>query len=415
MFGLIIIFTVELIIAAIVIAKIFRNSTNAILFAIVIWIFNYAAFSIIIRRYWDNRGPYMIFILCAFFGNQFPFGMQMFHRFIAEPQTIGEFDFVQLYLTGLVFILINLIVLYLLQWLMPGTLLSRKMVYGKRIMNKQFEVEIVQFGRPPHFSNYEFGDVGSVEMARLRHVYTINFTTQRNIIKNVSLRIYQGEVYILLGHIGSGKLTLIRILCGLKYPVSGSVLYMGNEIYSNMKANRKLIDFRSAENGQVHSLTLEQTINYHVMLKLDSKDKNLYENECRKWIEILEKYIANRNVRISKMTIGERKLVAVCCALICDTKIVVLDEPTLDLTPRETQIFWSIIALEKAKRAILIATYSIDEAEAIADRIGILSLGVLEASGTPFFMRTKFSNCVQLVSYTKKGLATSVKHLKYCR
>lgn len=324
----------------------------------------------------------------------------MFHRFIAEPHTIGEFDFVQLYLTGLVFIIINLIGLYVLQWLMPGPLLSRKMVYGKRTKNRQFEAEVVQFGRPPHFSNFEFGDVGSVEMARLKHIYTINFTTQRNIIKNVSLRAYQGEVYILLGHIGSGKLTLIRILCGLKYPVSGSVLYMGNEIYSNIRANRKLIDFRNAENGQVQSLSLEQTISYHVRLKLDSNDKNLYESECRKWIEILEKYIAKRHVRISKMTAGERKLVAVCCAMVCDTKIVVLDEPTLQLTPRETQIFWNIISLEKAKRAVFIATYSIDEAEAVADRIGILSLGVLEASGTPFFMRTKFSNCVQLVSYT---------------
>lgn len=400
MFGLITIFTVELILSAIVIAKIFRNSTNAILFAIIIWLFNYAAFSVIIKRYWDNRGPYVIFILCAFFGNQFPFGMQMFHRFIAEPHTIGAFDFVQLYLTGFIFIIIYLIALYLLQWLLPGKLLSRKMVFGKRTKNRQFEAEIVQLGRPPHFSNYEFGDVGSVEMARLKHIYTINLTTRRNIIKNVSLRAYQGEVYVLLGHIGSGKLTLIRILCGLKYPVSGSVLYMGNEIYSNMKANRKLIDFRSAENGQVHSLSLEQTINYHVRLKLDSNDKNLYENECRKWIGILEKYIAKRHVRISKMTIGERKLVAVCCAMACDTKIVVLDEPTLCLTPREAEIFWRIISMEKAKRAVFIATYSIDEAEAVADRIGILSLGVLEASGTPFFMRTKFSNCVQLVSYT---------------
>lgn len=393
----IVIFTVELVCTAIVIAKIFGSPTNAILFAIVIWLFHYAAFSVITRRYWENRGTYMVFILCTFFGNQFAFSMQLFHRVVAEPKTIGKSEFIALYLSGLVYIILNLIVLFLLQWLMPGRLLSRQMVYGKAVKRKGNDG--LYFGRPPHFSNFEFGDVGSVEVVRMRHVYTVHLTSEQQVLKNVSMRVYEGEVYVLLGHIGSGKLTLLRVLCGLKYPYSGDVYYMGNDFYTNLKTNRKLVDFRSIENGQVDSLTLEQTVSYHVLLKLDPHNNNRYKSECKKWIDILERYIASRNVRINEMTIGERKLVAVCCAMACDTKLIVLEEPTTYLTPQEAQVFWSIIAMEKSQRAFIIATYSIDEAEAVADRIGILSMGVLEASGTPFFLRAKFSSSVQLVSY----------------
>ncbi|KAH8416825.1 hypothetical protein KR222_006445 [Zaprionus bogoriensis] len=396
-------FTIELILVAVVVAKIFVCPVNAVLFAVVVWLFNYAAFDVILKRYWEARGGYVMFILSTFFTNQFSFSFQMFHRYIVEPTTIEVYDFGALYLSALIHILIDLIVLFLLQWRMPGRLISRRMIFGRRKINKKTrEISRLISGRSPNLNNFEFGDVGSIEMVHLKHIYTLHLTSARQILKNVSLRIYMGEVYILLGHIGSGKLTLLRVLCGLKYPLKGSVHYMGKDFYADMRGNRKLIDFRSVENGLVSSLTLEQSIKYHVKLKLNTtKDKKRVQEETRKWVEILGTYITNRQARICQMTKGERKLVALCCAMACDTQIIVLEEPTVHLTQHEAQVFWSIIAMEKQQRAIVIATYSIDETVTFADRIGIISLGVLEASGTPFFLRSKFSTYVELVLIKK--------------
>ncbi|KAM8720001.1 hypothetical protein ACLKA7_006114 [Drosophila subpalustris] len=396
----IIIFTLELIVTAIVLAKIFQNATNAVLCAIIIWIFNYAVFGVILRRYWDAHGHYVFVILSAFFSNQIPYSMQMFNRLIEEPHTVTIYDIAALYASAIISGLIFFIVLILLQWRMPGRLLSRRVLFSKR--RRKFVMDAnLHLGRSPSWHNFEFGDVGSTEVVRFKHVYTSHSLTERKILKNISLRIYKGEVFVLLGHIGSGKLTLLRVLCGLKYPVRGTVYYDKRDIYEDLKNIRKKCDFRSVENGLADHLSIEQTINYHVRLKLSKQSMDRYHIERNKWIEILEAFVERRHTRIWQLTNGERRLVALCCALAGDTKIIVFEEPTQQLTAREAQIFWSIIAMEKEERAIVVSTYSIDEAEAVADRIGILSMGVLEASGTPFFLRAKFSSSVELVLIKK--------------
>lgn len=394
----VLIFTFELIITAIVFAKIFKNVINAVLFAIVIWLFNYAVFGVILKRYWDVHGHYALFILMVFFSNQIPYSMQLFHRIIDEPQTIAAYDIGALYISAIVCALIYIMLLVLLQWRMPGRLISRRMLYKRRRKEMEIDNTLIHLGRLPSWHNFEFGDVGSKEVIRLRHVYTTHSSSERKILKNISMRIYTGEVYVLLGHIGSGKLTLLRVICGLKYAIRGSVHYMGEDFYNDMKKHRKLVDFRSEENGLCPHLSIEQTINYHVRLKLNNQNSDRYNLERNKWIAILETHVDNRRTRINNLTYGERRLVALCCALAGDTKVIVFEEPTQDMTAHEAQVFWSIIATEKEERAFIIATYSIDETEAVADRIGILSMGVLEASGTPFFLRAKFSSCVELVS-----------------
>ncbi|EDW00475.1 GH12891 [Drosophila grimshawi] len=372
------IFTFELIVTAFVFAKLFQNKTNAVLFAIVIWLFNYAVFGVILKRYWDVHGHYVFFILIVFLSNQIPYSMQLFHRIINEPHSIGAYD-----------------------WRMPGRLLSRRVVFGKRRKEIEIDNTLVSLARNPSWHNFEYGDVGSKELIRLSHIYTVHRTSERKILKNVSMRIYKGEVYVVLGHIGSGKLTLLRVICGLKYATRGSVLYMGQHLYKDMRSHRNHVDFRCVENGLSNHLTMEQTIDYHLRLKLNSENLDRYNMERTKWIDILEVQIGHRRTRIGRLTYGERRLVALCCTLASDTKVIVIEEPTQELTAREAQIFWSIVALEKEERAFVFATYSIDETESIADRIGFLSMGVLEASGTPFFLRAKFSNYVDLVLIKK--------------
>lgn len=349
----IIIFTLELIMTAIVLAKIFENATNAVLCAINIWIFNYAVFGVILRRYWEEHGHYVFVILLSFFNNQIPYSMQMFNRLIEEPRDVLAYDIAALYVSALSSALIFIIILILLQWRMPGRLLSRRIIYSTRRRKFVLDSNLIHLGRSPSWHNFEFGDVGSSEWIRLKHVYTSHSLSERKILKNISMRIYKGEVYVLLGHIGSGKLTLLRVLCGLKYPVRGTVYYEGQDIYEDLPRIRKKFDFRSIENGLADHLSIEQTINYHARLKLGKESLDRYDLERNKWIDLLETYVESRGTRIWQLTNGERRLVSLCCALAGDTKVIVFEEPTRELTAREAQIFGVLLQWRRRVEPLL--------------------------------------------------------------
>ncbi|EDV47605.2 ATP-binding cassette sub-family A member 3 [Drosophila erecta] len=396
----IILYTVEIIITGMVVAKLFANPTNAVLFALMVWLFMYAAFCIILERYWDIHKYYVFFILVAFFNCQMHFSMSLFRNCIEEPDMVNTIDFVLIFTSAISSALIYLLILLAIQWRMPGTFLSRRVVNNRPRKQQDSDATVVYLGKAPSFQNFEFGDVGSVEFMRLRHVSTSHHETERKILKNISMRIYRGEVYVILGHIGSGKLTLLRILAGLKFPLRGSIFVMG-KIFVPRGEARRMLDFRFDEHGLNKHLTVEQTIDYHVRLKLSPSDSDRYEIERRKWLAILDQHVESRRVRVEKLSAGAMKLVALCCCLAGNTPIIIMEEPTASLTGREAQMFWSIVHAEKENRAFIISTYNVGEAEHVADRIGILSMGVLEASGTPFFLRAKFSSSVDLVIIKK--------------
>ncbi|XP_017056334.1 phospholipid-transporting ATPase ABCA3 [Drosophila ficusphila] len=396
----VVVYTVEIIITGMVVAKLFGNPTNAVLFALMLWLFMYAAFCIILERYWDIHKPYVFFILVSFCNCQMHFSMVLFRKCIQDPDMVKTIDFVVIFTSAISSALIYFLVLLTVQWRMPGTYLSRRVVNNRPRKQRESDAPIMYMGRAPSFSNFEFGDVGSEELMRMRHVSTTHRDSERKILKNISMRIYRGEVYVILGHIGSGKLTLLRVLAGLKFPLRGSVSILGKQFEPNGEA-RRMVDYRFEEHGLNKHLTVEQTIDYHVRLKLEPSESDRYDIERRKWLAILDQHVESRRVRVGKLSPGTMKLVALCCCLAGDTRIVILEEPTTELTGRESQVFWSIVNTEKENRAFIIATYSVGEAEHAADRIGILSMGILEASGTPFFLRAKFSSSVDLVIIKK--------------
>ncbi|KAH8304374.1 hypothetical protein KR059_007590 [Drosophila kikkawai] len=396
----VVLFTVELIVTAMVVAKIFADPTNGVLFGLAMWLFAYAAFTTVLERYWDIHKYHIFFILVSFFNCQILFAMELFRYSYEFPQVIQTNDYVVLFASVIGSTLIFYFFLLALQWRKPGRYLSRRIVNNRRRKAKEADMVIMHLNKVPSISNFEFGDAGVVELMRLRHISTTHRDSERKILKNISLRIYQGEVYVILGHIGSGKLTLLRVMAGLKFPIRGSTLFMGSP-FVNTGEQRHLVDFRFAEHGLNKKLTVEQTIDFHVRLKLSAKDSDRFEIEKRKWLAVLDPLIESRSAKIGQLHMGTRLLVAVCCCLAGDTKIIIMEEPTKRLSYREAQVFWSIVNAEKENRAFVFATHNIGDAEHVADRLGILNMGVLEASGTPFFLRAKFNSSVELVIIKK--------------
>ncbi|KAH8236950.1 hypothetical protein KR038_000867 [Drosophila bunnanda] len=396
----VVLFTVELIITALVVAKLFGNPINAVLFALVVWLFTYAAFTTVLELYWDTHKYYVFFILVSFFNCQMLFAMELFRYSHQNPELTKTNDFVVLFVSAIGSCIIYYFILLALQWRIPGRYLSRRVVNNRARKAKDSDKVVMYVSKVPSISNFEFGDAGIIELMRLRHICTTHRDSERKILKNISLRIYQGEVYVILGHIGSGKLTLLRVMAGLKFPIRGSVLLM-DKPFVNTGEQRHMVDFRFAEHGLNEKLTVEQTIDFHVRLKLTAHDSDRYQIEKRKWLAMLDPLIESRRTEIAKLNSGTKQMVALCCCLAGDTKIIIMEEPTEKLSDREALVFWSIINTEKESRAFVFATHNFGDAEHVADRLGILSMGVLEASGTPFFLRSKFNSSVELVIIKK--------------
>uniref|UniRef100_A0A1A9WM91 ABC transporter domain-containing protein n=1 Tax=Glossina brevipalpis TaxID=37001 RepID=A0A1A9WM91_9MUSC len=96
------------------------------------------------------------------------------------------------------------------------------------------------------------------------------------------------------------------------------------------------------------------------------------------------------NDTVTNLSYGEKRLLVLCCTLIGNTSIVLLNDPTRYMRHEDQRLFWQILQEEKNERAIIVTTTSIDEAEWLADRIGILDDGVLLAYGSSFFLKTRF-------------------------
>ncbi|XP_002133848.2 ATP-binding cassette sub-family A member 2 [Drosophila pseudoobscura] len=396
----ILIYHIELILTAMLVAKLLVNPINCVLFGLVMWLFTYAAFSLILERYWDVRSYYVTFVLGSFFNTQLSFCMQLFHQMIDDSHSLKFYDFIVLFVSAAVCMLIYLLLFVLVQWRAPGRLLSRRVLRNKPRVDKPKSEAPIFIGRSPSWHNFEFVDANSEELMRLKHVSTSHRESEQKILKNISLRIYKGEILVILGHIGSGKLTLLRLIAGLKFPLRGTVSVLGNS-YTHKGPSRRLVDFRFDEHGLSRHLTVQQTIEYHVRLKLQRDDEDRFKIEKRKWLTILDQHIESRNTKIGQLTYASTRLVALCCCLAGNTQVVILEEPTLKLTGSEAQTFWTIVNQEKESRAFVVATYSVGEAEHVADRVAIINLGVLEANGTPFFLRSKFTGTLDMI-VTKK-------------
>jgi len=144
----IVVYTVEIVITGMVVAKLFANPTNAVLFALLLWLFMYAAFCIILERYWDIHKYYVFFILVAFCNCQMHFSMSLFKNCIDDPDRVQTIDFVVLFTSAISSALIYLLILLAVQWRMPGTFLSRRIVNNRPRKQKESDATILTFSMP---------------------------------------------------------------------------------------------------------------------------------------------------------------------------------------------------------------------------------------------------------------------------
>ena len=208
-----------------------------------------------------------------------------------------------------------------------------------------------------------------LEVNELRKTYATGFEA----LKGISLKVNKGEVLALLGPNGAGKTSLISTICGITNPSSGSVIIDGYDISKNFRDARKLVGLVPQD------ITLEpfekvlNTINFSRGLFGKKKDDALTEKILTK-LSLWDK----RDSRIMELSGGMKRRVLIAKALIHEPRLLFLDEPTASVDVELRQSMWNVVAdLKKDGVTIILTTHYIEEAEAIADRVGIINKGEL--------------------------------------
>ncbi|XP_076791657.1 ABC-type organic anion transporter ABCA8B isoform X2 [Arvicanthis niloticus] len=208
-------------------------------------------------------------------------------------------------------------------------------------------------------------------------------------LKDLTLDIYEGQITAILGHSGAGKSTLLNILSGLSVPTKGSVTIYSNKL-SEMADLEKV--FRIAgvcpqSNVQFDFLTVREN------LRLFAKIRGIPPQDVEKQVQrvLLELDIKNiQDILAQNLSGGQKRKLTFGIAILGDSQIFLLDEPTAGLDPFSRHRVWSLLKERKADRVVLFSTQFMDEADILADRKVFISKGKLKCAGSSLFLKKKW-------------------------
>ena len=190
-----------------------------------------------------------------------------------------------------------------------------------------------------------------------------------NALKNINLKIKKGEIFAMLGPNGAGKTTLISIICGIVNPTSGNVTVDDYDIIKNYRETRSRIGLVPQE------LTLEQfeTVFNNVSYSRGLYGKKADPNHIEKVLKQLSLW-DKKDLKLRQLSGGMKRRVLIAKALSHEPTILFLDEPTAGVDVELRKEMWQVVEnLRKTGVTIILTTHYIEEAEAIADRVGVIN------------------------------------------
>jgi len=195
-------------------------------------------------------------------------------------------------------------------------------------------------------------------------------------VRGLNLEIQVGECFGLLGPNGAGKTTTIEILEGLLEPTSGQVSILGHSWKANEREMREWLGISLQETRLSEKLTVRETIDLFASFYREPRPTD----EVMEQLQLTEK----ADSWVGKLSGGQRQRLAVATALVCNPKILFLDEPTTGLDPQSRRQLWDIIrTFQHNGGTVLLTTHYMDEAERLCDRLAIVDHGQVIAEGSP--------------------------------
>ena len=215
-------------------------------------------------------------------------------------------------------------------------------------------------------------------------------------VDGIELNIKKGELFALLGPNGAGKTTTINMLCCLLKPTSGTATVMGYDI------NRQPFKIKEIIGVSPQETVISEHLNSQENLNLIGKIHSISSRELKiRSQQLLETMglTGRAKDQVRKFSGGMKRRLNVMMALIHNPEVLFLDEPTLGLDPQARRAIWEYIVRLKGEKTILLTTHYMDEADFLADRIGIMDKGKIVALGTSTELKTSILGKHTMIIY----------------
>ena len=197
-------------------------------------------------------------------------------------------------------------------------------------------------------------------------------------LDNISFGVENGEIMGFLGPNGAGKSTTMNIICGCVSPSSGNVTVGGFDILENPKEVKKRIGYLP----EIPPLYLDMTVNEYLNFVYDLKkvpfDREEHLQSVMERVQIYDK----KNRLIKNLSKGYKQRVGLAQALVGDPEVLILDEPTVGLDPRQIIEIRNVIKTLGKNRTVILSTHILQEIEAVCDSATIIANGKIVANGT---------------------------------
>ncbi|CAL8274752.1 unnamed protein product [Lota lota] len=230
------------------------------------------------------------------------------------------------------------------------------------------------------------GLVSGVKIKHLAKEFKLG-NKSRQAVRDLTLNMFEGQITVLLGHNGAGKTTTLSMLTGLYPPTSGRAYINGNDICQDMALIRQSLGLCPQHDVLFDNLTVREHLLFYAQLKGFPRAK--IPAEVDRMIRVLN-LEDKRGARSKTLSGGMRRKLSIGIALIGDSKVVMLDEPTSGMDPSARRATWDLLQGEKRGRTILLTTHFMDEADLLGDRIAIMAGGELQCCGSPLFLKNKY-------------------------
>ena len=228
-------------------------------------------------------------------------------------------------------------------------------------------------------------------------------------VDGVDLSIKEGELFSLLGPNGAGKTTTIKMLCCLLRPSSGTATIMGHDIQKDPIAVKKVIDVSPQETAIAEYLNVWE--NLSLIGGIHGIGKEEVEKRSKELAEMMG-LTTRAKEQVRKYSGGMKRRLSIAMALVSNPQVLFLDEPTIGLDPQSRRSVWEHIAELKGRKTIVHTTHYLEEADALADRIGIIDEGKIIALGTPGELKDSVSDMQVMVVKAKNLTSGTIKDLR---
>ncbi|KAG0273839.1 hypothetical protein BGZ95_010352 [Linnemannia exigua] len=268
---------------------------------------------------------------------------------------------------------------------------------------------------------------------------------RQEVVKGLDLEVHKNEILGFLGHNGAGKTTSLSIIMGMVKSSAGSVVVNGHLMPGSDTAGSRKVDMRTLSEVQktmgvcpqhdvlFETLTAWETVQLYATIKgvkvlgrtaagsVASSGSNGSQSPKALLDEYLDRLLDDvylkekKHERVATYSGGMKRKLSVALAFLGDPKVVLLDEPTTGMDVFTRKQVWQLMQDSKAGRAILLTTHSMEEADALGDRIAILSDGHLQTMGSSLFLKNRFGLGYRLSLEKRRVMLTDQRQMQVHR